>query len=217
MWTKSQKISAAVLALAATAFAVDRWVIGAPATATDDYSVAAADVAVASTSSALKTATAQPKAAVSAPLTLASRLAAIGEARRFSYEPAGDAFRPSERWLADAEAAKKPVTPEKHNAQATTHTARKADYAAIFRAAHKLDAVMSRQGGGMAIVDGKVYKPGQTLDGFKLTQVGDAEATFVGRATTVTLRLPGPAGAAGAGTSDAPAPTAAEVLSATER
>jgi len=52
--------------------------------------------------------------------------------------------------------------------------------------------VMKKQAGGMAIIDGKLYAAGQTLDGFKLVRVGLNEATFSGKGTTFDLRMSQP-------------------------
>jgi hypothetical protein len=133
---------------------------------------------------------------------LAGRLAAIGEARRLAYAMSGDAFRPADLWLATlappepkaaaADAAKSSAAP------ATRPARPKVDHAAVFRSNHSLSAIMNVHGGGMALVNGRIYAPGQACDGFRLTSVGLASATFTGKGTTVTLRLPGaPAGRAG--------------------
>jgi hypothetical protein len=188
MWTKSQKISAAVLALAAGAFAVDRWVLERPAEAAEVEDVAAPVTPASSRGTATSS---SPKVAAVAPqaVTLASRLAALGEARRFSYEAAGDAFRPCDDWLAQAEPTPTPGAPEADNTPAPEPVAKKADPAEIFRSQHTLNAVMTKQRGGMAIINGKLYAPGQKVDGFKLVKVDETEATLTFNDTTVTLRV----------------------------
>jgi hypothetical protein len=206
MWTKSQKISGAVLGLAAVAFCVDRFVLGsgdkAAAAASNEYAVTRSSSSSSSTPSVSPAAgpkkpavVAAPVAAKSQPLTLASRLSAMAETRGFAYETVGDAFRPSEAWLA----ANRPPEPAKPAAVATgrdntqgERVVPKIDYGSIFRAKHTLTAVMTKQHGGMAIVDGKTCKIGQSLDGFRLTKLGINEATFVGSDAQVTLRLPEP-------------------------
>ena len=186
MWTKSQKISAAVLALAAGAFAVDRWVLERPAEAAE-----VADVAAPVTPASSRASASAPKVAAAAPqaVTLASRLAALGEARRFSYEAAGDAVRPCDDWLAQAAPPAAPGAPEPDNAPAAEAVAKKIDPAEVFRSQHTLNAVMTKQRGGMAIINGKLYAPGQTVDGFKLVKVDETEATLTFNETTVTLRV----------------------------
>jgi hypothetical protein len=212
MWTKSQKLSAAVLGLAVVAFGVDRWVLPAPDGAGgggDDSS----SLVVSRGSAAPSTprVAAGPDAAKAGPtaagtpgaaqvVTLASRLAAIAEARGFAFDgTGGDAFRPADAWLDAADpvkvaaaAAAAPATPAKPAAAAPRKPAvKKVDHAALFRSGHALTAVMKKQDGGMAIVDGKLVALGQIVDGFKLTRVGLADATFTGKGTTVTLRIPG--------------------------
>jgi hypothetical protein len=188
MWTKSQKISAAVLALAAGAFGVDRWVLERPAEAAEVADVAA-PVTPASSRATATAATPKPAAAAPQAVTLASRLAALGEARRFAYEAAGDAFRPCDDWLAQADPPAPAGTPEPDNAPAPEAVAKKVDPAEVFRSQHTLNAVMTKQRGGMAIINGKLYAPGQTVDGFKLVKVDETEATLTCKGTTVTLRL----------------------------
>jgi hypothetical protein len=206
MWTKSQKISGAVLGLAAVAFCVDRFVLGsgdkAAAAASDEYAVNRSSSSSSSSSSTTPATPAGPKkpasaAAVAAkgqPLTLASRLSAMAEARGFAYETVGDAFRPSEAWLAASRPpdAAKPAVAAGDNTPAAERVVPKVDYGSLFRTKHTLTAVMTRQRGGMAIVDGKTVRVGQTIDGFRLTHVGINEATFEGKETQVTLRLPEP-------------------------
>ena len=191
MWTKSQKISAAVLALAAGAFAVDRWVLERPTDAAEAAVVEPITPAASRTASSTAAATPTAGATTSQSVTLASRLAALGEARRFAYEAAGDAFRPCDNWLAQADppapAPDPTATPD--NTPAAEPVAKKVDHAAVFRSQHTLNAVMTKQRGGMAIINGKLYAPGQTVDGFKLVKVGETEATLSGMDTTVTLRL----------------------------
>lgn len=186
MWTKSQKISGVVLALAVGAFVVDRFVLDRPVAA--EASSQAEKPATASRAPARVAKTAAPSATNTQTLTLASRLAAMGESRRFFYEPSGDAFKPSDPWLATVKAPEQTAT-AKPVADALPEV-KKTDYAAEFRSAHHLNAIMSKQRGGMAIINGKLYVPGQTLAGFKLTSVSETEATFAGHDTTVVLSLP---------------------------
>src|SRR5688572_3538540 len=149
MWTKSQKISAAVLALAAGAFAVDRWVLERPAEAAE---AVVEPIMPAASRAASSTAAAKPDAAASTSqaVTLASRLAALGEARRFAYESAGDAFRPWDNWLAQADPPAPAVDPTAtpDNTTPAAPVAKKVDHAAVFRSQHTLNAVMTKQRGG---------------------------------------------------------------------
>ena len=192
MWTKSQKISAAVLGLAVVAFGVDRYVLpsgdSAAASAATTSSPAKRSVSAAKRPSDNATAAATPAGAA---MTLANRLAAFGDARGFFNAPTGDAFRPYEEWLAMGRPKedKKP-DPTKPATTTAKAVAPKVNHAANFVNNHHLTAVMKKHDGGMAIIDGKLYKAGQLIDGFKLTAVGLSDATFIGHGTTVTLKLP---------------------------
>ena len=199
MWTKSQKISGAVLGLAVVAFGVDRWVLSAPAGAAE-AEVAATELVVSrpATAVARKANSAEPAtpAATPAPaITLANRLTALGVARRFDFEPVGDAFRVAPEWLPPVPGETAAASGKAPAASAAKRVKPKVNHAAVFAGKHRLTAVMSNDGGGKVIVDGRFYVPGQQVDGFKLTEVGDGYATFAGRGTKVTLRVRPAAGA----------------------
>ena len=203
MWTKSQKVAGAVLGLAVVAFCVDRFVLSPPggeqpAEAAAQFVVKTSATSGSSSSdkpAAIPPATpanANAAAVTSATnaMTLASRLQAMGETRRLAYEPSGDAFRPSDAWVIASQP--KPAASAATAKRAPARAVPKVDHAALFLRRHKLSAVMAKQDrGGMAIVDGKMLALGQTFDGFKLTHVGTADATFTGKGTRVTLKVPG--------------------------
>jgi hypothetical protein len=199
MWTKSQKISAAVLGLAVVAFGVDRWVLSAPEGAADANSAAAAEEfvvarpAAATVASAPATNTTATVTSPAATMTLASRLNALGTARRFDFEPVGDAFRAAEDWFPPEEKPADAPAPAAAEVSAAATPAKpvrpKIDHAAVFTNRHTLTAVMSNKDGGQVILNGRIYVPGQQVDGFKLVTVGDGYATFTGRGTKVTLKV----------------------------
>ena len=201
MWTKSQKVSAGVLGVAVIAFVVDRCVLDGGSAAQES-----AESIVVVTHTTTTSAPAAPVAAPAAPVAaaavtpghtgvpLAARLAAMAESRRFREDAVGDAFRPSEAWLAAAQ----PPAPVAANVKAGAAPAAqlpapapKPNPAVEFQRTHMLTAVMKGPEGGMAIVNGRLYKPGQFVDGFKLTKVGLREARFWGQGKGVTLKLPG--------------------------
>ncbi len=206
MWTKSQKISASVLALAVVAFGVDRFVLdggpvapqaepaeqllvsnpSSPAPAPPQATPAPATATVATN--------AAKRAGFAKGVSLASRLNAMAEARRFQADAAADAFRPSDQWLADAappSAKPKPTAAISVTKKAAKPVAPRIDHAANFMQSHTLTGVMKDKDGGMAIVNGKLYRSGQYVDGFKLTKVGLKEARFWGKGTGATLKLAG--------------------------
>jgi hypothetical protein len=204
MWTKSQKISGSVLALAVVAFGVDRWVLDGGSSAAPEP---VEQLLVSSPTSPAPLAAAVPTPATAVTptspaeatgqnngMSLASRLMSLAEARRFQAEAAPDAFRPSDEWLAAAA----PPPPTAKAGAATAGAAKpvapaapKVDHAANFIRTHTLTAVMKNKDGGMAIINGKLYRPGQYVDGFKLTKVGLKDARFWGKGSGATLKLAG--------------------------
>lgn len=208
MRTKSQKVALALLGLAVVAFVVDRFVIGTDETtavaAADEFepartaspgtagrSVAAPQPAGRSASVvAAENPVASLAAATSQPASLASRLAALDQAMRLSRDSVADAFRPSAAWVA---ASQPPPPPDPAAAPAPTQKPAppKVDYGAVFAKRHQLTALMNDGRGGMAIVNGRLYKVGQSVGGFRLIDVGLTEAIFLGKGTEVTLKLAG--------------------------
>jgi hypothetical protein len=168
MQTKSTKIYASVLGLAAAAFAVDRWVIGQPASA-EASPPAAAFLLAPSVQGPAAAADGSPTPAAQArrwrrtrgrryrskPCRPASNWPPPRKARRPT--PSADAFRPARAW-----AGEKPI-PQPQAQAAPAAPAR--DPVAEFRQRHKLNAVIRRGGGGAAVIDGQMLSPGQALDG----------------------------------------------------
>jgi hypothetical protein len=196
MWTKSQKVSGGVLALAVVAFAVDRFVLDGgtpPAEAETAEQLVVKPAAPAAPSQAGASVTSATAATATTPkgVSLASRLAALAEARRFQAAAADDAFRPSGEWLAAAFPPPPAPKAEQAKAKPAAPVAPKLDHAGAFVRSHTLDAVMKNKGGGMAIINGKLYRPGQYVDGFKLTKVGLKDARFWGKGQGATLKLAG--------------------------
>lgn len=190
--TNQRKIFGALLTLAASAFGVDHWWLGSGAAQAE----APANVQTAHASAPRRIGPSpKPAKAIPAHRTLASRLLDAARAEQVSpgedEEAAAvpDAFRPASLWypaatpLAAAPAAPA-IAPEK---------------IAEFRSRHRLTAVMksSRPGetggtGGMAIIGGKVYVPGQVIDGFTLVSLGDRTAQLRCRGVCVELAIDPP-------------------------
>lgn len=207
MRTKSQKVALGLLGLAVVAFVVDRFVIGTDETtavaAANEFvpagsaapaaagrSVAAPQAAARSAGVAATPNASSPGTATSQPASLASRLAALDQAMRLSRESVADAFRPSAAWVA---ASQPPPPPGPAAAPAPTPKPAppKVDHGAVFAKRYQLSALMNDGRGGMAIVNGKLYKVGQSVGGFRLIDVGLTEAIFLGKGTEVTLKLAG--------------------------
>jgi hypothetical protein len=67
---------------------------------------------------------------------------------------------------------------------------RKKEAKKSFQQGHRLQATSITQGAEMAIVDGKVLRIGDTLDGFKLTEITPYTAQFELDEDVFELRLP---------------------------
>lgn len=171
--SKSTKVYASVLGLAAAAFAIDRWVIGHPEAAAaaappaGSYLVARAGNETPAAPAAAPAADARAELSVEA---LSARLQLAAASQGAAPAAAADAFRPARAWVGE-----RPI-PQPQAAPA--EPAR--DPAAEFRQRHKLNAVIRRGTGtgGAAVIDGQMLSPGQTLDGFKLVGVGPRSATL---------------------------------------
>ena len=184
--TKQQKVYGAVLSLALACFCVDRWVI----VAGNDVAAPAARKAPTparrlparqSPSSAAANDGLAVKASAPSVAQLAGRLqdAARAQGRPLDLENVKDAFRPSAVFV-PVRSAVVVVQP-----QAPTR-----DEVAEFIAAHKLQAVMKRTNGGVAIVGTKTIRVGQTFEGFRLVAVKDRSAVFRRGRLKAELKLP---------------------------
>ncbi len=87
-----------------------------------------------------------------------------------------DAFRPSSSWLAEMRRADR--------AQGSG-----ADAAPRRSFDHRLVAVMVDGQGGMAIIDGRCLRVGQTMDGFTLVRLGKNSAVLQANGRKVELTL----------------------------
>ena len=189
--TKQQKIYAAVLGLAVSAFAFDRFVLGpgddAPEEMAATPAVAAhrpgprraparpAVAAAAGKSAAVPAAGAAAPAAPAAPAsTLSVRLEALAAAQKIKLDNVGDAFKPSPVWVGSP---KQPAP-----------TVELVDAVAEFQK-KKLTAVMKQASGGIAVIDKTYLSVGQSLDGFRLVAVKDRSAILRRGNQRVELRL----------------------------
>ena len=194
--SKRQKVCGGVLALAAVAFGVDRWVIG-PGPSEAQAETALAGAAAGSSSAGAPVAgrgappsgglaTRSDRATAPSGRSLASRLQEATAAERLDLAVVADAFEPSALWAPPKTPAPVVVTPGP--------IAPKVDPAVEFRAHHKLTAVIKSdvQGGGLAMIDGRTVVPGESpewLDGFQMVWVQDGRALFRHDGVEVELRL----------------------------
>ena len=192
-----RKVCGALLTLAASAFGVDRWILGpSPSEAQADQTTAAA-VSTAGGSTVGGGASARAAAALPgtgarlasdkpAGRSLASRLPEVTAAERLDVTVVPDAFHASALWVPPKTAS--PVAAAPAPVVATT------DPVVEFRARHKLTAVIKSDvpGGGLAMIDGRTVVPGETpewLDGFEMVWVREGRALFRRGAVQVELKL----------------------------
>ena len=190
--TKQQKIYAAVLGLAVSAFAFDRFILGPGDAAPDEVAAAPAsarpaprrvpaqpavarDAAAAFAAAPAYAAPPGPAGAASNGAALSARLEAVAAARNLKLDAVGDAFRPSPVWVGSP----KQIAP----------SGELVDAAAEFQKKRKLMAVMKQGAGGIAIIDKTYLSVGQSLDGFRLVAVKDRSAVLRRGTQRVELRL----------------------------
>jgi len=189
--TKQQKIYAAVLGLAVSAFAFDRFVLGPGDDAPEEVAAAPAGAArrptprrtparpagVASARAAAARAagdTAPVPSATPPASTLSARLEALAAAQKLKLDNVGDAFKPSTVWVGSP----KQVAPTVEVVDAVAEFQKK-----------KLTAVMKQNSGGIAVIDKTYLSVGQSLDGFRLVAVKDRSAILRRGNQRVELRL----------------------------
>ena len=112
---------------------------------------------------------------------LAARMHDMAEVERLDLADAKDAFQAPISWTGE----QKPQTQPSLDPVSPLF-----DPAAAFRDKHHLIAVLKSSKGGMAILDGRSVRPGQSVDGFKLLRVGDRSAVFQSNGKSVELELP---------------------------
>lgn len=199
--TNQGKIYGAVLALAASAFGVDRlWLGPDPRGGAGPQSAAQAPAPPALPAERSRAGTRggrgggkeAPTAATSPPTRqkpLSARLLEVARAENLTADPGdgtvavADAFKPSALWYpapaaAPVAAQARPAVPPERLEEFRTH--------------HRLTAVMRSARGGLALIGGKVYAPGQTIDGFTLDSVGERSAILRNGDATVELKIDPP-------------------------
>jgi hypothetical protein len=171
MKPKTQRqVCSAVLVLAAGAFGIDRWMFSGPSEAQGMTTTAMVAPAARSVEQDAMS------AAESAPAkrTLAARLQEAAKVQQLQLSDVQDAFRVSSKLMPPKEtaAAAAPVDP-----------------AVEFMSKHKLTAVMSNARGGMVMIDGKTFLPGQAIDGFTVVVVQPTGAVLRNGAVTIELSM----------------------------
>jgi len=174
--SKKRKVYVCVLAVAVLVLLVDRAFLGPAGLAPQEASAGPAGaskpptgVGEGGSTGAARTADAGPEQSVVA------RLRALAQTQPETTD-VRDAFRPSSSWLAEMRRADRA---EGSGADAAPR--RSFD--------HRLVAVMVDGQGGMAIIDGRCLRVGQTMDGFTLVRLGKNSAVLQANGRKVELTL----------------------------
>jgi hypothetical protein len=192
-----RKIFGALLTIAASAFGVDHWWLGSGPTPADPPANVPAVHTPGPRRSGNETRAVpqKPTQPVTANRTLAARLLDAARTEQVASDeqepvPVPDAFRPSSLWypVGATVAAAAPVVP-----------VISPEKIAEFRSRHRLTAVMKSSRlrpdgstGGLAIIGGKVYGPGQVIEGFTLVSLGDRTVQLNCKGVTIQLAIDPP-------------------------
>jgi hypothetical protein len=167
--TKQQKVYAGLLVLGLTALVLDRCVF-TPASA--DASDQASDLLIAKPAQS-RTESPAPnrKATTTAPSgnPVALKLTELSESMHLPATAVKDAFSPAATWSGSG-----------------TTTA--GGEVRNFEQTHTLIGVMVSGGSAAAMVDGKLVRVGQSIDGYKLISVSKGKAVFKSGEITATLQ-----------------------------
>jgi len=180
--TTERKALAVVLAVAVSAFLVDRFVIGSSPPTPNHASGADPQAAAEPAPDAPAAPAEQAQPTESPPRAmLADRLEQLAGATGVSGSAVGDAFAAPAGWAAPAApAAPAAARPSVNSPQ---------ERARLFAESHRLAAIVLGGKEPQAIIDGQCLAVGQTLEGFRLTAVGRDSATLEREGAAVTLPL----------------------------
>ncbi|MHC4985370.1 MAG: hypothetical protein ACYTFO_04355 [Planctomycetota bacterium] len=182
--TKSQRAYVAVLVVAVAAFLADRFLVGAGDSRVEQASAAPPGAGAIET----PLTTPRPPSTSDTP-SIAAQLATLQEMRPADLEGVREAFSPSESWNQQL----RPAHPPQDRPAAST-AGNQSVRADQFVAGHRLMSILHLAEGGVALVDDKVVRIGQTLDGFTLIELTEDTAVFASDERRVELRLADPAG-----------------------
>ena len=169
--TKERIVLLAVLAVGGAALLIDRMVFSNPgpsqaaANAVTTASVTVAPSAGVSTSASAVSEQSEDSPASNVTALLARRLEDVARTQSQGGRSVRDAFAVSPAWV-----------------QVQTQEAAQLEQVNVevdrFAREHKLNAVLARENGAIAIVDGQPLKVGQVVDGFTLEEIHQRSAVF---------------------------------------
>lgn len=173
--SKKQKIYAAVLGVGLCAFGADRLFSGPDAAlASPEFPKMPHAKLAALPAAADET--------LSATANVADHLQAYADEQHLSLSSVNNAFKPGTAWAG-------PTSKDKQNVEDRPKVDEAALKAQAFKENHKLMAVVVSQHGG-AVVNGRLLRVGQAIDGFRLLSVTKHSAQFKAGSVKVELALP---------------------------
>jgi len=176
--TKQQTVLLAVLGLGAASLLVDRVFIRSGVT-TPQAAEAQALSAPSGAAPSVQPAVSQTPQQFTTQ-SIAANLDRLHAQHQYDLAAVPDALIPPPSW--------QPPRADERSAPVPTATSAR-DLAAIFAKHHQLQAVMRSAGDVVALVDGKPYIVGASLDGFTLQRVTQRSAVFAFKDVSVELTL----------------------------
>jgi hypothetical protein len=179
--SKSRIAALAALGLAVLALAADRLWIGSGETSPRPAAASSAPVATA-LAPAAPTGSAPAAGNVSAATgraSVADRLKQLAAGKNLDADGVKEAFAPAESWM--VQVAAPPAVAEEA-------APKPSDPVESFADTHKLTSVLISGSGGIAMVNGKMLRMGQEIEGYRLVGLAPGSATFrSGSGTEVQL------------------------------
>ena len=161
--SRKHKLYVGIMALAAAALLTDRLLLQPGQTGPAQAQAAAVPTARPAGRAADQAAS--PAGTAAAATSVSDRLAAASGSVSRDFAALRDVFQPSASWLAVLQGGK-------------SGPAQGAPPAEVFRQRRRLSAVMVDTDGGLAVVDRRLVKVGEQIDGFELISVAAKSATF---------------------------------------
>lgn len=173
---KERKILLAVLGAALLVFVADWLLAGSSNTGP---SKASADVTAVADAAPSATIAEQPNDAAIVPtVSVAQQIEAFRQWPQLTAARMADSFEPSAAWIESNQALEQQADEELPQ-----------QIAAKFAQEHTLSAVITGTQSGYAVIDGKIVRVGEYLDGFELLLIDDQSVTMSSSKVRVVLSL----------------------------
>ncbi|MHC5113197.1 MAG: hypothetical protein ACYTGP_02060 [Planctomycetota bacterium] len=173
--TNRQKSGAAVAVVCVTALAVDKLILAPPSGASASPAPAVNAAAPALPAPPVEDPNDVTIDGPTPRALLAERFESLAAEHGFDSTTVPDAFQAPAHWQPD-ETVDVPEVPDSAEA-------------ADFRAKHRLTACMANGGGGIAVINGRGYRVGAMVDGYKLLKVEERSVVLDSGTTKVHLTI----------------------------